>query len=113
MLKAADPAAKLTTAPDETIDGKPQSVIKLRSPFGVDVALYLDKKTKLLTRMAFTEGGGANTDDFGDYKDVGGIKFAHKRNSQAADGRSTKLDLKSVEIDPKYDQKMFDKPPAP
>jgi predicted Zn-dependent peptidase len=113
LLKAADPAAKLTTAPDETIDGKPHVVVKVRSPFKVDISLYLDKKTKLLSRMSFNEGGQAQTDDFGDYKDIKGVKFAHKRNSQASDGRTTKLELKTVVLDPPLDPKLFVKPPAP
>ena len=116
LLKAADPAAKLTPAPDETIDGKPQTVIKLRSPFGdVDLALYIDKKTKLITRMAYSEGGNSETDDFSDYKAVGGIKVAHKRKSvgTGAAGRTTELTLKTVEIDGTIDPKLFDKPALP
>lgn len=116
LLKAADPAAKLTPAPDETIDGKPQSVVKLRSPFGdVDLAIYIDKKTKLVTRMAYSEGGNSETDDFADYKPVSGIKVAFKRKSlgTGAAGRTTELTLKSAEIDKPVDPKLFDKPAEP
>src|SRR4051812_35262835 len=66
LLKAADPAAKLTPMPDEAIDGKPQTVISLASPFGIDLVLYIDKKSKLLTRVAYTEGGNSEADDFAD-----------------------------------------------
>jgi predicted Zn-dependent peptidase len=110
LLKAADPGSKLTTAPDETIDGKAYSVVKLRAPFGeVDVALYIDKKTKLIGRMSYSDGGSAETDDFADYRDVSGIKLAYKRASAGA-GRSTTLEVKSAELDPKLDPTLFDKP---
>src|SRR5690348_8941177 len=41
LLKASDSAAKLTPAADETIDGKPQAVVRLGAPMpGVDVTIY-------------------------------------------------------------------------
>jgi hypothetical protein len=112
LLKASDPAAKLTPAADETIDGKPNAVLKLASPLpDVSVTLYIDKKTKLITRMSYADGGSAESDEFADYRDVGGLKIAHKRTSGGA-GRSTTLDVKSVELDPKIDPVMFNKPAA-
>ena len=113
LLRAAEPGAKITTGPDETIAGKPHAVLKLRSPFGIQVTLFLDKRTRLITRMSYSEGGTAETDEFADYKDVKGLKIAHKRNSAGAEGRTTALELKTVELDPKVDAKLFDKPPAP
>jgi zinc protease len=113
LLKAADPAAKLSPAPDETIDGKAYAVVKLRSPFAeVDVTLYIDKKTKLVGRMSYSDGGSTETDEFADYRDVGGLKFAYKRTSTGA-GRSTALELKAVEVDPKVDPTVFARPAAP
>ncbi|MDQ3369326.1 MAG: insulinase family protein [Myxococcota bacterium] len=113
LLRALEPSARLTTAPDETLDGKAYTVLKLRSPSnGVAVSIYLDKKTKLIARMAYAEGSGAETDQFSDYKDVGGIKVAHKRVSGGG-GRTTQLELKSVELDPKVDPTLFVKPPPP
>jgi zinc protease len=111
LLKAADPAAKLTQAPDETIDGKAYAVVKLRSPFDVDVALYIDKKTKLVGRISYREGGSTEDNDFTDYRDVGGLKVAYRRITTGA-GRSTTLELKAVEIDPKVDPAIFAKPAA-
>ena len=115
LLKAADPASKLTPLPDDTLDGKPQTVISLESPFGIAIVLYLDKKTKLLTRVSYTDAGNAESDDFADYRDVKGIKVAFKRKSGGTgkNSRSTDLDVKSVDIDPTIDPKVFDRPAAP
>ncbi len=112
LLHAAAPNARIWTGPDATLEGKPHQVLNLRSPFGLDVAIYLDKKTKLISKMAYSEGGSAETDEFGDYKAVGGLKFAHRRHSTGG-GRTTKLELKTVELDPTVDPKLFDKPPPP
>jgi hypothetical protein len=110
LLKAAQPGAKLTPLADETIDGKPCAVVKLRSPFGsVDVTLYIEKKTKLVNRMSYSDGGNTENDDFSDYRDVGGLKVAYKRSTNGG-GRATALEIKSVELDPKVDPTLFDKP---
>jgi len=112
LLKAVEPTSKLAPLADETVDGKPNAVIRLRSPVAeVDVTLYIDRKTKLVTRMAYSDGGNAESDEFSDYRDVGGLKIAHKRRSAGA-GRSTTLDVKSVELDPKIDPTVFNKPAA-
>ncbi|MGE5181490.1 MAG: insulinase family protein [Acidobacteriota bacterium] len=117
LLKAADPNAKLAPLPDDTIDGKPQTVVRLGSPSpSLEVALYFDKKTHMLTRMSYTEidpKGGRHTqsDDFADYRDTKGIKVAYKRTSTNQD-RLTTLDIQKVEIDPKVDDALFAKPAA-
>ena len=113
LMKATDTTAKITPEPDATVDGKPHAVIRLASPFGtLDVSLYIDKKTKLVTRMTYTDQGQTETDDFADYRDVGGIKVAYKRTS-ANQGRTTQLELGKVEIDPKLDPAIFKKPQDP
>jgi hypothetical protein len=110
LLKAAETGAKLTPLPDDTVDGKPCSVVKLRSPFGeVEVSVYIDKKTKLVARMSYTDGGNTENDDFSDYRDVSGVKIAHKRSSSGG-GRTTALELKTVEFDAKIDPTVFNKP---
>ena len=117
LLKAADPATKIGLGADETIDGAAHSVVKLKTPDGrVDISLYIDKKTKLVRRMSYDAGGSSETDDFTDYRAVNGIKIAHKRKSRGTgqQARATDLELKSVEIDPKTDEKTFAMPtPAP
>ncbi|MGN6109982.1 MAG: hypothetical protein ACTHU0_33060, partial [Kofleriaceae bacterium] len=113
LLRALEPASKVAALPDEAIDGKPHAVLRLRSPFaGVDVQLFIDKKTKLLTRMTYNEGGQTQTDTFTEYKNVNGVQIAHKRESVGA-GRSTKLEIKQVEVDPAVDAKLFEKPAQP
>ena len=110
LLKAAAPDAKLKPMSDDAVDGKPCAVVQLHSPLpGYDVELYIDKKTKLVSRMIYREGGSTETDDFSDYRDASGLKVAYKRATNGA-GRSTTLDIKSVELDPKIEPTLFDKP---
>ena len=112
LLKAAAPGAKLSLGPDETLDGKTYAVVKLRAPTSeVEVAIYVDKTTKLIGRMGYSDGGSIETDEFSDYRDQGGVRVAYKRTSTGT-GRSTTLDLKSVELDPKLEASLFAKPAA-
>jgi hypothetical protein len=111
-MKADDASAKLVPEPDDTIDGKPQDVLALGSPFqDLDVKLYIDKKTKLVTRMTYSDNGETETDDFGDYRTVDGVKVAFKRISSTAD-RTTALEISKVTLDAKVDPKTFAKPGA-
>ncbi len=112
LLKAADAKARIAALPDADVDGKAQSVVKLMSPFpGLDLTLYIDKKTHLLTRMTYSDHGAQVVDDFADYRDVNGIKVAFKRTS-TNQGRVTSLTLGKVEFDPKVDLGIFAKPKA-
>jgi zinc protease len=118
LAKATAPDAVIRPQPDDSIDGKPQAVIKLGTPFdALDVAVYIDKKTKLVTRMAYTDRDPqghlhTQTDDFGDYRDVNGLQVAFKRVS-SSEGRSTALELTKVDTDPKIDDTLFAKPNTP
>lgn len=106
LLKAAAANAKLVPMPDETIDGKPQAVVGLVAPLGnVTVSIYIDRKTKLITRLAYAEQGHRQVEDYSDYQDEKGIKIARKRGSAQAT-----LDVTKVEIDPKIDPALFKKP---
>ena len=98
MLKAAEKDAKLGLLPTRRSTAS-QNVIKIGSPVsGIDVSCTSTKKAR--DRMLYSDGGITNTDDFADYKDVNGIKIAHKRVSAAA-GRTTTYNLTKVEFDPK------------
>ncbi|HEY4244927.1 MAG TPA: pitrilysin family protein [Kofleriaceae bacterium] len=110
LLKANDPKATLAEMPTEQLGEKAQSVVRLKSPYsGIDVTIYIDKRTKLVTQMTYSEGGTEETDVFADYRTVNGIKISYHR-TQTASGRITDYTLKTVEIDPKIDPAMFAQP---
>lgn len=110
LVKANDPAAKLVPQPDEKIDGKTVSVVRLGSPFGaLEVTIYIDKVTKLISRMTYTDQGQTEIDDFSDYHAASGIQVARKRMS-SSQGRTTKLSIDKVELNGAIDPKLFQKP---
>jgi hypothetical protein len=112
LLKAADPTAKLTPLPDETIDGRPHAVVRLASPVDqLGVAIYIDQKTKLVDRLTFTDGKQTQSDEFADYRLVNGVQIAFKRSSTTG-GRLTRYELTKFELDPTIDASVFAKPAA-
>lgn len=113
LLKASDSAARLVPEPDEKIDGKNASVVTLGSPFGsLEVSIYIDKASKLISRIAYSDQGQTEIDDFSDYRDTSGLKVAYKRRS-SSQGRTTTLTIDKVEIDGPVDAKIFRKPDKP
>jgi zinc protease len=110
LLTAAAPNARLVPRADETVDGAACSVVEIVSPFNdIGVQLFVDKKTKLVVRMSYAEGGQREVDDFADWKDVKGVKVAMKRTTSHG-GQSTTLQISSFEIDPQVPAKAFAKP---
>jgi zinc protease len=109
LIKATDKDAKIAPARDETIDGKPHAAVRIASPQGPAVTLIIDKQTKSISRVTFEDQGVVQTEEFSDYRDVGGIKVAHKRSS-TGQGRVTQLEVSKVEWDPKIDAAIFKKP---
>lgn len=110
LTRHHDKGATVTPLADQDIDGKAQTVIRVTDPTGkLAVDLYLDKKTKLLSRMAYKDQGVGLVDDFSDYKDVKGIKVAYKRSSRGG-SRSSTYEITKVEFDGKVDDSVFKKP---
>lgn len=113
LLHAADPKAVIGTGPDVQVNGKQQSVVRLRAPYGaIDVSIFIDQATKLITKMSYSEGTADETDEFSDYRLVDGLQIAHHRHSIGG-GRDTTLEIKSVDLKPPVDLTLFDKPAAP
>jgi zinc protease len=94
---------------DEKIDGRGHATVRMTSPQGVNVTLYIDRASKMLTRVSFEEGGNISVDDFADYKSYDGVLIANKRVSTSA-GRTTTLTITKVEINPVVDGAIFARP---
>ncbi len=107
LLRASDPGSRAKLAPDVAIDGKPHSVVRIESP--VEIMLYIDKQTKLLTRMTWKEDGKLQTENYSDYRTVDGILIAHRRESSNG-AETSKIEVIKVEVNPTFDPKLFDRP---
>jgi zinc protease len=109
LTRHLDGKAVVAPLSDEKIDGKGHAVVRMTSPQGVNVTLYIDRNSKMLSRVSFEEGGAVSIDDFSEYKAYDGIQIANKRVSTSA-GRTTTLNLTKVEVNPAVDDKIFVRP---
>ena len=109
LLRYLDKGVVVAPLSDDKIAGRGQAVVRLTSPMGVNVTIFIDRESKMISRISFEEGGSISVDDFENYKAVNGIMVAHTRTSTAP-GRTTKVKLTSIEFDPTIDPKVFTKP---
>ncbi|MBP6632405.1 MAG: insulinase family protein [Kofleriaceae bacterium] len=110
LLRHREPGTKVRALPDDTRSGSPRAVIRLTSGDGArSVDLLIDRKSKLLAGMAYLSDRVATIDEFADYREVQGVKVAHKRTSSGG-GRSTEYTLTKVTLDGAVDPAVFKRP---
>jgi len=71
------------------------------------LTLYIDRKSKLISRMSYSDGGTRDR-EFTDYATPAGSSGVQAQAPTAAADRP--LDLKAVELEPKLEPALFDKP---
>jgi hypothetical protein len=102
--------------PATTIDDKPVDVIQASGVDTTPVKFYFDKETGLLvryTRYSDTPIGTIPSQvDFGDYRDVGGIKFPFKITQTWTDGQVF-MELSAVQPNAAVEATRFTRPQAP
>lgn len=109
LLRHLDKGVVFAPLSDDKIAGRGHAVVRLTSPMGVNVTLFIDRESKMISRISFEEGGAISVDDFENYKAVNGIMVAHTRTSTAP-GRTTKVKLNAIDFDLAIDAKVFAKP---
>ena len=99
----------------DSINGTDVDVLQGTSTKGILATLYFDQKTGLLVRsVRFGKSpvGRVPTQfDYGDYRDVGGIKFPFKITFSWLDGRDA-YQLSQVKVNVPIDASKFDRPAA-
>jgi hypothetical protein len=96
-----------------TIDGKDMLVITGTEEDKTRVTLYFDKKSGLLSRTMFSYpsilGNLAQTNDYSNYRKVGGVLLPTKIINHATDGDQVQ-EFHSVKVDNAIDATVFDPP---
>jgi hypothetical protein len=98
------------------LDGKDMVHVQGTTATGVNVSLYFDPDTNLLTRqLRFTDSpvGRIPTQiDYSDYRDVAGVKIPFKWTVSAISGRDS-FELTQVQPNAQVPATRFNKPAAP
>lgn len=110
LLRHLEKGAKVAPLPDVDVDGTPHHALRVTHPDGTrQVVLLIDKKTKRLGGMTYSEAGVSAEEKYGDYRAVGGLQIAHSRTTKSA-----QVDLVTtvteVKLDPAIAPSIFVKP---
>lgn len=104
---------RLRTLDPTEIDGRPVEVIQGNGPRNMFATLYFDKETGLLTRLVrfgpSLIGRMPTQFDYSDYREVNGVKMAHKIDFVWLDGREAIL-LKEIKVNVPVDAAYFGRP---
>jgi hypothetical protein len=110
LLRHREKGAHATPLEDVQRDGQPNHAILVTSPDGKrSVTLFIEKKKKRLSGMAYSEQGVSAEESYGDYKVVNGIDIAHQRTTKSAQVDLTTT-VTSAAINPAIDPSIFAKP---
>ena len=97
----------------DTVNGKEVKVVQGRGPRGILVTLYFDKESGLLVReIRFGRspiGRVPVQADYGDYREVDGIKFPFQYKLSWLDGRDS-YEISDVKVNVPIDAKVFGQP---
>lgn len=97
----------------DTINGKEVKIVQGNGPRNILVTLYFDKESGLLVReVRFGRspiGRVPVQADYGDYRDVNGIKFPFQYKLSWLDGRDT-YDITEVKVNVPIAEKVFGQP---
>ena len=110
LLRFKEKGAVVTALADKKIDGLDHHVVRVsRADGSAATTLFIAKKTYLLSRMTYAAQGASAVESFSDYRDVDGVKVAHRRVT--TDAMTTfDVTMTKVKINPELDAKLFEKP---
>ena len=112
LTRHLEPGARVETLPGRTVAGDIVDVVRVTSADRKrTVTLALDRTTHLLVESRSPGPAGETIDRFSDYRAVGGVQIAHRRQSEGG-GEKSDLTITKVEIDGAVPDSVFDRPVA-
>jgi hypothetical protein len=109
-LQLAAMNVKTTLKAIEVLDGNEAYVVEYVFPTGGKLTSYFDKSTGLKLQSVKEVKGPQGTNlvptKFGDYKEVGGVKFPHT-TSISMGPMNLKFDVSAIEVNPTLDDTLF------
>lgn len=115
LLDYARKGSKLKVLGRDTLDGKAVFKLKITTHMGTSITQFLDAATylEIHEEIERTVDGKLLTivEDVGDYRDVGGVKFAHRFVSGTKENpHATTLQIEKMQLDVPIDPSVFTMP---
>lgn len=102
--------AKMIGAGTAVIDGRQSNVLTFSTNKGVNIKLYFDSATGLLTREEIPAGVSTKNIDYGDYRKVGGVVFPFSATIVTGEEK-LEISLTAIRVNPQIARSAFDFPP--
>lgn len=103
--------AKVVSGGISTIDGKRQNVLIYTTNKGVNLRLYFDAATGLLSREEIPSGEAVRTIDYTDHRRTGSVVLPYRSIVSSGD-ETYEIVLDSIILNPQIARSGFDFPPA-
>ncbi len=118
LLGLSDGRLSARKLPDVTIDGRSMTALEVQAPGMAPVTVLLDPATALIVRIGYSvtgaPGGPASTTEmeetYSDYRDIGGLKVAHKAVVLRAGKPFIERVVRRFEFNVPLDPALFTKP---
>ena len=98
----------------EDVQGKPASILVVPQPSGEMLRLFISDETHYVVKYAYQEtsqGVTANRETLmDDYRDVDGVKIAHRTVQNVEGQRFSEIRVKSVTLNAELDASLFQEP---
>jgi len=113
LLPLKDKAFKVDTAPEEKVDDKPATVLKVTGPDGQDFKIFFDKESGLPVKHSakvFGFGDQEEVDEdvtYSDYKDFDGVKKATKSHGKRNGEKFIENEITEFKVLDKVDPETF------
>lgn len=115
LLDYAKKGSKIETLGRETYDGKPVFKLKITTHMGTTITQYLDAATYLEVHEDIERSANGKlmliVEDVSDYRDVGGVKYAHRFVSGSKDNpKASTFQVDKMELNVPVDATAFAMP---
>lgn len=111
LLRAArEEGVEVAALGKRTFEGAEYDALRItRGDREVSAVLYLDRKSRLVRAMTYTEQGNETVERYDDYKRVGGIQVAHQRQTRNPDA-TLEVTVTDVTFNATLSPELFTKP---
>lgn len=115
LVDYAKKGNKVVYAGKTEVQGTPAHKLKVTFKNGVKQIIYLDEENLIEIKSTSFRKRQGNTMEvdiyFGDYKEVGGVMFAHSFESKVQGKTVAQISIEKIELNIPIDNKIFDMPP--
>jgi len=112
LLRHLDQTTLVQDVGKTTVEGKAYDTVVLRPAGGGETRVLLDPKSKMIFRLVYQKGGSTGFEQYGDYRDVEGIKLPFAQHAESSN-ENLDVTVGEYKINGGVPTGTFDRPKPP